>query len=79
MTMSPLNVRMVSVALPSPKVARMSCALLSAARPGSRAVAASPPIVSGKSDRIEPLKLFAFSSKPAGLRERQAHGRRNAN
>jgi len=29
--------------------------------------AESPPMVSGSSDRIDPLKLFAFSSKPAGL------------
>ncbi len=29
--------------------------------------AESPPMVNGRSDRIDPLKLLALSSKPAGL------------
>ena len=75
MTMSPLKVRTVSVALPSPKVARMLW-LLTVAAPAPRVVAVarrSPPMVSGSSDRIDPLKLFAFSSKPGRVGEHQPH------
>ena len=69
MMMSPLNVRTTMVALPSPKVARMEW-LLSGPRRfrgESFRCAAGPPMVSGSSERIDPLKLFAFSSKPAGF------------
>ena len=68
--MSPLKVWTAIVALPSPKVARMLCESLPSRRCPrleSRSRAESPPMVSGRSDRIEPLKLFAVSSKPDGL------------
>src|SRR5258705_3241416 len=60
-TISPLNVRRFSVALPSPNKACVACS--GPRRPRSLRDDVVPS-VTGKSDRIEPLKLFAFSSKP---------------
>src|SRR6266542_3552295 len=64
MTMSPLNVRMVSIALPSPKTACVEWP-----GPGRRRSvrAVVGPMVNGKSERSDPLKLFALSSKPTWL------------
>src|SRR4029079_9312257 len=68
MTMSPLNVRIESVALPSPKVARIEWL---SGRRGARSSrprrAESLSTVIGRSDRIVPLKLVAFSSNPVGF------------
>ena len=67
--MSPLNVRSTRVALPSPKVARIEWLLTVSRRLRGTSFrpAESPPMVSGSPDRIDPLKLLAVSSKPAGL------------
>src|SRR5262249_40776626 len=63
MTISPLNVRIVSVAPPSPNTACI-------ARPGParrRSSRDDGPSVTAKSERTDPLKLSAFNSKPEGL------------
>ena len=64
MMMSPLKVRTTRVALPSPKVARIEW-LLTESRPPRRLSfrpEESPPIVSGSSERIDPLKLLPAQS-----------------
>ena len=56
------------------RVHRVAVEPRSRRRPVSRSRdVASPPIVIGSSDRIDPLKLLAFSSKPAGLASDEPH------
>ncbi len=64
MTMSPLKVRMTSAALPSPNTACVEWP-----GPGRRRSvrAVVGPRVIGSSERIDPLKLFADSSKPTSV------------
>ena len=64
MMMSPLKVRTVKVALPSPNVPRVERPGPGRRRPSTAVVG---PIVRGRSDRIEPLKVFALSSNPTSL------------
>jgi hypothetical protein len=73
-TTSPLKVLTEMVALPSPYVARMLWLLTELVRRWSPLPLVaelvrieSPPIVNGSSERIDPLKLLAVSSKPGGL------------
>ena len=74
MTMSPLNVRMVSVALPSPKVARMSCALL----PRGRGPAGCDPsrVSADRQRQVRPdrtAEAVRVQLEAGGVGERQAH------
>ena len=66
MMISPLNVRMIRTALPSPDVARMARPLNPRRRtttsPGTRS--AVPPMVNGRPDWIDPLNVSPVNSKP---------------
>jgi hypothetical protein len=60
-TTSPLKVRIRRAALPSPNVAVIDRRPTPRARPPWRRLA-SPPRISGRSDRIAPLNVFAVKS-----------------